>query len=257
MKAISSSSHRFTDEHLQKSSLPFLSWCYFSSNDLDKRHRWETLMSLDLARQAAVVGNDIFRNDRVEIFSDKEPIFLEACALIEKVWPDYIAVVNAMNPRFARTTSDDLFESASDPKTFGQILFNMKSTCPVKWAEIIVHELGHHYLNIILTTHSNQDVFNQPWGALGYSAIRNSERPLIGIYHGAFSQACMLTLACNILDTSGTEQYHQGAHRIFEMFEDKFQSDYHTIQSSGVITFDPHIQAFIESAVHRLDERRA
>ena len=162
-----------------------------------------------------------------------------------------------VRPRLSKTTKNDPFESASDPKTFGQILFNMKSDCPVKWAEIIVHELGHHYLNIVLTSHSNKDVFNQPWGALGHSAIRNSERPLIGIYHGAFSQACMLELASNILKTIGTDKYHQGANRIFEMFEQKFLSDYRTIHASRVLEFDPHIHAFIERVVSCLSERHA
>ncbi len=252
MKSISSSSHQITSDQLEKASLPFLSWCYFSADNPEKKRRWTTLLELDLQRQEGVVGNDIFREEKFEHFSERETVYEEASQLVAMAWPQYGEMASIIRPRISGTTQNDLFESASDPKTFGQILYNMKSDCPVKWAEIVVHELGHHYLNIILTTHSNQEVFDQPWDQRGHSAIRDTERPLIGIYHGAYSQACMLQLAMNILGNDNLRKYHSGANRILKSFREKFLNDYQTIRTAGVLSFDAHIRRFLEEVVSQL-----
>ena len=85
MKSISSSSHLLTKDQLTQASLPFLSWCYFSSDDSEKLRRLEMLAQSDSQRRDAVVGNDIFREEKVELYEDKELIYREACQIIEMV----------------------------------------------------------------------------------------------------------------------------------------------------------------------------
>lgn len=255
MKSILSSSLEFSEDQLRHSSLPFLSWGYFSAENAESRSQWTGLFEKDRIRLRAVVGNDIFRNEQADCFSDKKYLYDEALGIIQSCWPEYASMLTLIHPRLSMTTQDDPFESASDPKTFGQILYRMDSACPVKWAEILVHELGHHYLNIVLTTHHDQDVFNQPWDHLEHSAIRNTDRPLIGIYHGTFAQACMVELALRILKTASLEKYFPGAHRILETFENKFLTDYQTILSAGVLDFDESVKNFMKSIRVSLDRR--
>ncbi|MGE4107361.1 MAG: HEXXH motif-containing putative peptide modification protein [Bacteriovoracia bacterium] len=246
VRAILSSRPEISKIDLSKLSLPIVSSCYFSAEDLNRSKQWGELFLRDQKRRKLVTGNDIFRSHESEIYSEKEKIYQEAISLIASTWPEYFKIVKAIQPRLAQTTIDDPFESASDPQTFGQILYRMDSDCPVKWAEILVHELGHHYLNIVITTHDEQEIFDQPWDETRYSAIRDIDRPLIGIYHGAFAQACMLGLALRILRSKKIDRkYDQGAYRILERFTSTFQKDYETICGRGLLRFDEHITDII------------
>jgi len=247
-QAVLSSFPNISPQKVEGASLSLLSFCYFSSDDTAQIGKLENLIQIDQKRKAGVVGNDIFRCLDSELYQNHEETYRQAVDLISSVWPEYHAMIQAIEPRLAKTTDDDPFESASDPTTFGQILFRMDTKCPVKWAEILVHELGHHYLNIIITTHEEQDVFNQPWDETKYSAIRDTDRPLIGIYHGAFAQACMLGLACRILSDSKTSSaQREGALRIIDRFYLSFQKDYQTIQEHGLLSFDDHITEIIQT----------
>lgn len=247
VRAILSSRSDLSRKSVEALSLPIVSLCYFSAESASEREGWDLLFRLDHERKNAVVGNDIFRNPKSDIFLEKNKIYREAENLIEAVWPEYFQLIRIIEPRLAQTTKDDPFESASDPKTFGQILYRMDSDCPVKWAEILVHELGHHYLNIVITTHEEQDVFDQPWDETKYSAIRDTDRPLIGIYHGAFAQACMLGLALRILKQDGDNRYRAGAERILKRFQPTFEKDYQTILDRDLLRFDEHITEIIET----------
>lgn len=242
----------FSNTDLKKFSLPLLSWAYFSSEE-ERRLKLLSLIDRDRERKSVITGNDIFREDDVAIYKDKVRIYRRAISLIDSVWPEYSRVIDIIQPRLSLTVSEDLFESASDPKTFGQITYSMDSDSPVKWAEIIVHELGHHYLNIVVTTHDDQEIFSQPWDESKYSAIRETDRPLIGIYHGAFAEACMISLALRILKNRETSQdYRLTAIRMIERFGPIFNKDYQTICENKVIAFDKRIQRSIESVRQQL-----
>ncbi len=247
-KCLRSSLPDFSRIDLKKISLPFLSWCYFSADDAGEKKRWSTLARLDSRRSNLVTGNDIFRSKKCELYPEKEVIYQKSLQLIRSVWPEYFEVIKIIKPRLSMTMANDPFESASDPRIFGHILYRMNSECPVKWAEIIVHELGHHYLNMVVTTHDDHDVLNQPWDEAKYSAIRNSDRPLIGIYHGTFAEACMLELALRICSKREIDpNYRNAAFKMIEKFAPLFEQDYKTSRDYQCLEFDEHITEIIES----------
>ncbi|MDB5036774.1 MAG: motif protein [Bacteriovoracaceae bacterium] len=247
-KCLLSSLPDFSERDLEKMSLPFLSWCYFSVDDSEKKKSLRSFIQLDLRRKKSSLGSDIFRSNTCKLFLKKETTYQKALKLIRGVWPEYFEVIKIIKPQLSQTMVGDRFESASDPKIFGQILYRMDSNCPIKWAEIIIHELAHHYLNMVVTTHDDQNVFSQPWDETKYSAIRESERPLIGIYHGAFAEACMLSLALRIISTKKLDsQYRDAAYKMIEKISPLFKQDYQTAKQHKCLSFDEHITEIIES----------
>lgn len=250
-KCLLSSYPDISKADLKRVSLPFLSYCYFYTENSKK---YKSLLKLDKLRQESIFGNDIFRTNISSILLSKETLHQESLQVIRRVWPEYFKLIQTIKPRLSRPTKNDLFESASDPKIFGQILYRMDSKCPVKWAEILVHELGHHYLNIVVTTHEDQEIFAQPWDESKHSAIRNEDRPLIGIYHGMFAEACMLELALRILASDKmSSHYRSVALQMVERYGSLFKQDYQTIVDQGCLEFDIHIKEFIESVRSNLE----
>src|SRR5690606_19051776 len=96
---------------------------------------------------------NIFKERCIRKYQEEEAIYREAVGIVKAVWPQFSELIQTINPRISLQTKDrEQFESESDPKTFGEIIYNMKNGCPVHWAEILVHEIAHHYLTVLLGT---------------------------------------------------------------------------------------------------------
>ena len=89
------------------------------------------------------------------------------------------------------------FESSSDPKTFGQIYFDMERKSAFGWAEILAHELGHQYLNAHLALGYKN--IKAPMKERFFSAIRQELRPLVGILHSTIAETFMVLLSRSVL----------------------------------------------------------
>ena len=117
----------------------------------------------------------------------------------------------------------------------------MKSPCPVHWAEILVHEIGHHYLTILLGTTVIDAETKNKFKESRHSHQKQTLRPLIGILHGVFAQSCILIFASKILlDQMLSEKWKEGAQKTFDRYATIFPHDLKTVETSCLI-FHPLI----------------
>jgi HEXXH motif-containing protein len=191
----------------------------------------------------------VFKDSELHKFESEEILFKEAMSIIVQVWPEIGSLIERINPRISLQTTDrSQFESESDPKTFGEIIFNMKSDCPVHWAEILVHEIAHHYLTILLGTSGIDDKMKLKLKEEGFSNQRKSVRPLVGILHGVYAQCCILIFACNVLlNGEEFEQWQEGARKTYSRYAPIFPLDLATVEQEGIL-FHPSIVSLAERA---------
>lgn len=229
------SSHSFSETN--NVSTPILTWLFSNRNKLPSSYHLNEILLLDVDRQKHVIGNNIIKTPRNEYFLEKEELYQQAMSTISEVWPEIFALTETISPRISFQTDDRKeFESESDPKTFGEIIFNMKSTCPMYWAEIIVHEISHHYLTVLLGTIEIDGDLKNKFKKLRFSHQRSSERPLIGILHGVFAQTCILHFATNvILDPAYNLIYKAGARKSFDRYSKIFLKDLNTVRDEGLL----------------------
>jgi hypothetical protein len=121
---------------------------------------------------------------------------------------------------------DSDHESSSDIKEFGIISYKMNSNCKFKWAEIVAHELAHMDLfsQMAFLDYSSTDLdeLQQP----RLSKIRNSNRPTVGVIHGAYAQASILQLFIAILTSvESNKDDKKKATQTIKNFKESFISD--------------------------------
>lgn len=208
-------------------SLAFKSWILFSN---PKKDDIESMKALDTDRsRQGVTGTNIFSSSppwRTPKPSD-EQLFVSAKRLIKRVWPAYGVILDALQPRMSLTDKNDTFESSSDPKLFGQILYRFDSHDRCKAAEIIVHETAHHYLYAHFAKFASE-ARSIKWDELYYSAIRGQDRPLVGILHGVFAQKQMLLFADKLKESGEIS----GSKMIQDRFQKRFVCDLDSLKSA-------------------------
>lgn len=229
----------------ERMSTPLLSWIYFNRNN---PRNIATLVDQDRKRADHIIGSYLIEEKESLPDQDREEIYFEAMRDIELVWPEMHQLIKTIGPIISFPSSDHVFESASDPKIFGEIIYRMDSQCPVKWGEILVHEIGHHYLYVITSTKKNGEVFNRPFKDIRFSNLKNERRPLIGIYHAVFAQSCMITYASKVLQSDLSEEKKLKSKAILERFKEIFPKDLETIIEADLLDFDEHIKKFIKEA---------
>ena len=236
-------------------STPCLSWIYYNrNNDLTYL---ENLLEWDKKRSEQVVGKCIIsscRNTQIEKYFKKENIYQDAVNIINKIWPMMGSLIEAVRPIISFPDHNEHFESRSDPKVFGEIKYNMESSCSIKWAEIIVHEMTHHYLFAVMASWNSNFIFNRPFKDIRFSSLRKSPRPLIGIYHSLYAQSSMIILASRIMQNDFGSYEKEKAEKMLKNFRDTFPKDIATIRASGLIGLDAHIMEFILMAESSLGD---
>ena len=207
---LSSSHSHYSAEEI---STPALVWLFSNRNALPPSERVGEILVCDVQRQKIIIGHNVFKDRRTQEYPDQEGLHQRALEIIATVWPDIYELIKKISPRISFQTEDRAqFESESDPKTFGEIIYNMKNQCPVHWAEILVHEVGHHYLTVLLGTTAMPEETKTKFKETRHSHQRQSQRPLIGILHGVFAQSCILTFATRILLNEGfCQKWKDGA----------------------------------------------
>jgi len=226
-------------------STPLLSWIYFNRNN---QGDISSLVDFDRKRQFNTVGPYLVEQGPCHREDRKETRYNEALEIIKTVWLEMHSLIISISPMMSYPGSMHVFESASDPKLFGEIIYRMDSDCPVKWAEILVHEIGHHYLYVITSTKKTDEIFNRAFKDTRFSNLKKETRPLIGIYHAVFAQSCMITLASKVLDSGLDHNKKLKAEEILARFWDIFPKDLETITKCDLLDFDAHIKSFIEEA---------
>lgn len=248
---LSSSPFPFSKEQL---STPALAWLFSHRNALPAGEAVTKVLDLDVQRQKAVVGHNVFKEPRIETYPEEEAIHQQALLIIKTVWPDFFDIIQAIQPRVSFQTEDrEKFESESDPKTFGEIIFNMKNRCPVHWAEILVHEVAHHYLTILLGTTQIAPETKSKFKEQRHSHQRKSERPLIGITHGIFAQSCILLFAAKVLlNNSLREKWGEGAQKTFDRYAPIFPNDLKTVEENQLL-FHPKMRELSRLAKQQVE----
>ena len=251
VSVLSSSPFPFSKEQLSTSAL---AWLFSNRNALPAREIIMKVLDLDVERQKTVIGHNIFKESRIETYPEEEAIHEAALSIIKAVWPEFFDLIQVIQPRISFQTEDrSKFESESDPKTFGEIIFNMKNRSPEHWAEILVHEVGHHYLTILLGTTQIAPETKNKFKEQRHSHQRKSERPLIGITHGIFAQSCILLFATNVLlNNSLREKWGEGAQKTFDRYAAIFPNDLKTVEENQLL-FHPKMRELSSLAKQQVE----
>lgn len=252
---LSSSNSRYSAELL---STPALVWLFSNRTALPLHDVLDEILDFDFKRQQTIVGHNIFKDRSIKKYPELEFIHEEALSIIKLVWPEIFELIRTIRPRVSFQTEDRAqFESESDPKTFGEIIYNMKNQCPVHWAEIMVHEIAHHYLTVLLGTMPLDAKTKDKFKESLHSFQRQSQRPLIGILHGVFAQSCILIFATKILlDDSSNEAWKSGAQKTFDRYASIFPNDLKTITDNQLF-FHPAVKHLSEIARDQVEKVHA
>jgi len=220
---------------LSEFSTPMLAWIFSNRSNISDAELLG-LIPLDVERLKSKVGHNILKERILEKYPIEEMLFYESVNIIKDSWREFYDLINEINPIVSFQTNDrSQFESESDAKFFGQIIFNMKSKCSVHWAEILVHEIAHHYLNVMLATTPMSAETKNKFKQERYSHQRSGSRPLIGIFHGVFAQSCMLIYVEKIQSSDLPQEIKSKAWRTFERYGEIFPKDLETIIEEGLI----------------------
>ncbi len=244
-----------SSKNVETMSTPFLAWIFSQrKNDIDLKIIQKTY-ELDQKRSNFVVGHSIFEDQNTSNYPELEEKYLKARKIIKSYWPELDCLIEAIGPRVSFLPNDSLtYESSSDPKTFGEIIFNMEHPCVLRWVEILTHEIGHMYLNILLATSHMTPENKSKLAKRKFSNIRQEERPLIGIVHGVFVQAWMMIMAAKVIQGSNYNDDHIGAVRTIDRFKKSFLEDYRTIYDEGLSDIVTGFSSFVDQGFNFLKE---
>jgi hypothetical protein len=224
-------------------SLPIASWLYYQARSASPdKAQFARVIKNDSARNAYRSGKDITLVELSEPIPQSDLLYERSVKLVESVWPEMASLIRTIDPRMSHPPESETYESASDPLRFGQVYYNMKKSTAIDWARILVHEIAHHYL-FVITAEWEASGVRYPWDIPVYSSIKNTERPLIGLLHGAFAQACMLELAVRlnarhrVLD----EETVRGVEWIFNRYGAGYLSDCITLSEHKLLDACPEL----------------
>jgi len=235
---------------LSQCSTTLLCWAfYFLNKNNPTQDELRNLITRDIDRREHPVGIDVLNpNHESEDFSSKRDLCDSALDIIAESWKPLYDLIGIVHPRICYPSSDILaernFESASDPKYFGHLYFAMTRKTPMGWAEIIAHEMGHHYLFVIHAAfHRKVDA---PWKEKFHSSIRNTDRPLIGIFHGTVAETFMILLAKSVLNNNELADHHPEAEELLTRQLQHFAKDYATVEAHRAYDIDTDLKAAVE-----------
>ncbi len=233
----------------EKLSTPFLTWVYSHQLSMEpNKDKILELAKLDIKRSKTVTGHNIFADAVLETYPEQEERYQDARSVIEKYWNKVHDLIEVINPRVSLQIEGRRFESESNPKEFGQIIYNMKKESIAYWIEILVHEIGHHYLTVLLGTTKMNGQFKAKLSQTAYSHQRDEERPLVGILHAVVAQSFMIIMASKILkDEKENIDLVQGAKRTFEKASVRFKEDLKTVKANNLI-FRAEVENLLEMA---------
>lgn len=222
-------------------SLPILSWAYYNHSLLNPQSVL-VLLEKDSLRSNFITGHDIIYTDDTSTNLFHERMCSDALNLITEAWPSLGVLSEIIVKRVSYVRSEFDFESVSDPKIFGQIYFNMQRATVTGWAEIIAHEVGHQYLFAVSSKTTFHGVIN--WSEEFFSPIRGTKRPLIGVLHGAFSQALMISLAGHYLKSGiQDEQISLQCQQILKSHASGLLEAVNTLDRMNVLNIDSGLRA--------------
>lgn len=249
----------FSDQRYSEIQLstPMLAWLFSHRQTLGQEKLFiEKLIDLDLKRQKSIVGHFIFEDQKIEKYPEHEEVYAKAIELIATAWPEFYALIMIVQPRLSFQVDDrQEFESQTDAKTFGDIVYKMNSDCPAMWAEIIVHEVAHLYLNVLLATTKIDERIKLNFRNSRFSYQRRSERPLIGILHGVFAQSNILHFSTRLFMQAENEAVKKGAQKTYRRFADVFLQDKETVLAEQMF-FHEQLETFVQVASRSCQEMR-
>lgn len=240
------------DAEVEKNSTAFLSWCKYQLPRVDiQKNQILNILELDLKDPNGGVCQDIFSEFLDSYLTDpllckKKVLFEGALKIIETIEPQLFRFHSILKPRLSIPGTNFSYESISDPKIFSQIYFSMTRETVMGWAEIMSHELAHQYLFVIYSArHKN---INAPWKSSFFSAIRNSYRPLIGIFHGVMAESFMIHLSKSVLNETSFSIHHREAFHLLKTQTQKLKLDFTAINKFKIQDMDPTIEVNIQEA---------
>ncbi|MEL6258122.1 MAG: HEXXH motif-containing putative peptide modification protein, partial [Pseudomonadota bacterium] len=128
---------------------------------------------------------------------DDTTVALDAAfGLIERHWPDLLTEFNEIIRDVVLVGSDsetaDAFEGGSSFKLWGGLFLNAEwETTPAQLAATLAHEEAHC---VLFGACREETLVENPDSELYWSAIRQANRPLEGIFHATFVSARMIRL---------------------------------------------------------------
>ena len=215
------------------------------------------LLKDDAKQRGSMVGTDIFFTSKSDSYQKEDELCKAGLDVIAKAWPDLTKLIQVIEPRIVKLRSDmeaidGDYESSSGQTMFGHIYFTMNRTNPMGWAEIVAHEVGHHYLFAIFSAYHRS--INAPWKESFYSAIRKTNRPLIGVFHGVVAESFMIYLAYKVLCRPDLSSLHGEARELFQRQADRFKVDFATVSQFGACKIEETIDEITSSVAEIVNE---
>ncbi len=229
----------FFDDMIDELSTPLLSEVYYNRNSLS-RIRILELIQLDSDRKLEKI-----------LTQEME----EALEIISTVWPEFRLLIRLGLERVVKRKAGEKFESWSDPKRFGEIVFSYKRTTVLDWIEILIHEVTHIYLFAVTSQKKFMKFKNLR--QMRYSAIRETERPIIGIFHGLAVEANIVYISNLMLNSNGISIEKDKILKMQKSFLTKFLQDFQVIENEGLHKFDSMVEGAINSILKNNSLKRA
>jgi hypothetical protein len=98
-------------------------YLFHSRKDLPSIEILMNLVEKDNIRKCFTTGYDSIYTDNIKHISKFEPIYQEACLLLETYFPQMGEILKVIKPRISYPLEGETFESASHPHTYGQIYY--------------------------------------------------------------------------------------------------------------------------------------
>lgn len=215
------------------------------------------LLKADANQRDSMVGTDIFSTSQTDSYKKESELCSAGIDIIADAWPQLAKLIKVVEPRIVKLRSDmeaidGDYESSSGQTMFGHIYFIMNRSNPMGWAEIVAHEIGHHYLFAIFSAYHRNTT--APWKESFHSAIRKANRPLIGVFHGVVAESFMIYFAHKVLGRQNLSNLHGEARELFQRQADRFKVDFATVSQFDACKIEKTIDEITSSVADIVNE---
>ncbi|HMQ11122.1 MAG TPA: hypothetical protein PKB05_07405 [Oligoflexia bacterium] len=232
-------------------STPALSYLYYNIGDFEERFL-ETFIKKDLKRQENVTGLDIIESNEIKYNKQWEDLYLEAKKMIATHFSTFSFLIDHLCNRINYPMIGDDSESFSDPKRLGEFHYIMSGQSSFKWAEIMVHEITHNYLFIISSLPGFSSLAQ--WEKSVDLSLKDTKRPLIGLFHGVFAQVSMIKLSLNIIQSDSKNKIKEEASSLIKKLYSGFNKDVKVLNKYIKMSFDKGLHEYLLSVSHELEK---
>ena len=198
-------------------------------------HPYPSWVTQLIARQNEMIANEITASSRLYPFmgstAEVTAKFHTAIQWLGSAWPQIHTVVSTYIRALILVRSEE-FWSSSIPKAHGAVLVNPRPDWGLaQYVETLVHESAH--LDLTIRQMQDRLVLNPLWQVK--SAIRNTNRPLIGLLHSVFVMV-RTTRALNLFERSDICEDWEATRSLRIQFERYLDEGLATLASEAQFT---------------------